>query len=185
MLPLKIESTEFYDEATGEFHYVKPCTLQLEHSLISISKWEAKWHKPFIPNGNHDTRTTEEIFDYIKCMTLNSNVPDEVYKALKANDIKKIKEYINDPMTASTVSKRGGSRGVIGRKYVTSELIYYWMVQFNIPFECEKWHLNRLMMLIKICDAENSDKKKMNPKEIARSNAALNAARRAKMHSKG
>lgn len=184
MLPLKIESAEFYDEATNEFHYVKPCTLQLEHSLISISKWEAKWHKPFIPNGKLDNRTTEEMLDYIRCMTLNSNVPEEVYKALKPDDIKKIVAYITDPMTASTVSKRGGPRGV-GTKFITSELVYYWMVAFNVPFECEKWHFNRLMMLLKICDAENGDKKKMNPKDVARNNAALNAARRAKMHSKG
>lgn len=184
MLAIKIDETEIFDETTNEFHYIKACTLNLEHSLISVSKWESKWKKSFIPNGKLDKRTDEEMLDYVRCMTLNQNVDPNVYKCLKKSDLKTIADYINDPMTASKVTSRGGSRG--RGKMITSELIYCWMAMYQLPFEvCEKWHLNRLLMLIKICNVENSEPKKMSTRDVIRQNAAINAARRAQLHSKG
>lgn len=183
MIKIEVPEKEFFNEATQEFYNIKGCTLQLEHSLISISKWESKWHKPFVTGKYDEPKTSEEILDYIRCMTLNSNIPPEVYYCLTEADVKAICDYINDPMTASTVSNIGGSHG--RGEVVTSELVYYWMVAYQIPFECEKWHFNRLLMLIRICNAKNRDPKKMSNREIYKRNSALNAARRAKLHSKG
>lgn len=154
--------------------------MNLEHSLVSISKWESKWKKPFI---SKDKKTMEESIDYVRCMTVNPNVDPLIYENLTPSVFKKIEEYIDDPMTATWISSnepKGYSRQII-----TSELIYYWMVAYQIPFECQKWHLNRLLMLIQVCDEKNKPPKKMNRNQILSRNAALNAARRAKMHSKG
>lgn len=184
MLKIDVEGREIFNEATNEFITIKPQTLLLEHSLISISKWEAKWHKPFIPltKKEESERTVEQLLDYVRCMTLSSNVSPEVYYCLSDKNIQEILSYINDPMTASNVTDLGGKRG--GER-VTSELVYYWMVAYGIPFECEKWHFNRLLMLVKICNAKNRDPKKMSKRDIMKRNASLNAARRAKLHSKG
>lgn len=183
MLKIEIEASEIYNEATNEFIYIKPQTLQLEHSLISISKWEAKWHKPFIPRGKLDDKTDEELIDYVKCMTLGNPPSPEVYLGLSKKNFDDITEYINDPMTASTVSSTGGSRG--RSEIITSELIYYWMVAYQVPFECEKWHLNRLLMLLRICGAKNQPPKKMSRGAIISRNKQLNAMRRAQLNSKG
>lgn len=155
MLPVHVPATEFFDERTEEFIEVKACTLQLEHSLISISKWEAKWRKPFL---SKDEKTEEETLDYIRCMTITQNVDPMVYKALPNSEIQRIKDYMNAPMTATWFKedKRPPSRRV-----VTSELVYYWMIAQNIPFECEKWHFNRLMTLIRICGEKSAPQKKM------------------------
>lgn len=184
MLILKVEEQEheYYDEQIGEFITLacKACTLKLEHSLVSISKWESKWKKPFLSN---DKKTPEEFMDYIKCMTINQDVPDDVYLLLGRDNLKKIEEYILDPATATTVSDRRKSQG--GRSEIpTSELIYYWMVTNGIPFECEKWRLNRLITLIKICNAKGNPQQ-MSRQEIYQMNAALNNSRRAAMGSKG
>lgn len=155
MLPVYVPAAEFFDERTEEFIEVKACTLQLEHSLISISKWEAKWRKPFLGT---DEKTEEETLDYIRCMTITQNVDPMVYKAMPNSEIQRIKEYINAPMTATWFKddKRPPSR-----KVITSELVYYWMIAQNIPFECEKWHFNRLMTLIRICGEKSAPQKKM------------------------
>lgn len=180
MLTLKIPRREFFNEADGEFIYIKETTLQLEHSLISIAKWESKWEKAFLVE--RPQKTIEEFEDYVKCMTINQNVDPLVYKALTTEEWTKISDYINSKQSAAWFSeqKRGRSN-----ETPTADLIYYWMVALNIPFECQKWHLNRLLTLIRVCSIKNTPPKKMSKNEILRRNAALNKARRAKYGSKG
>lgn len=180
MLRLTIPAVEKWDEAKQEFIYTKEQTLELEHSLVSLSKWESKWCKPFLSNTE---KTYEETMDYIKCMTLTKNVSQEVYTCLTNSNIDEVKEYISDPMTATYFSE--GKNGKGGREIVTAELIYYWMISLNIPFECQKWHLNRLIALIKVCDIKNQPPKKRSRREIMSRNAALNAARRKQLNTKG
>lgn len=182
MLKLVIPDIEQWDEINETFIYIKGQTIQLEHSLVSVSKWESKWHKPFL--GKDDNRTLEQTLDYIKCMTITQNVRDEVYNYLSSENIEQINEYIDNPMTATWFSETEEKKAH-SREVVTSELIYYWMVALQIPFECQRWHLNRLLTLIKVCNIKNEPPKKMSKKDIMRSNASLNAARRAKYHSKG
>lgn len=181
MLRIVIPGVDAWDEINEEFVTTQDTVLVLEHSLISISKWEAKWHKPFL---GKDQKTPEQITDYIKCMTITPNVKDEVYNFLTKENIDDVLAYINDPMTATTITDRCGARRA-SREIVTSELIYYWMVALEIPFECQKWHINRLMMLIQICEVKNQPDKKMSRKSTMQQNAALNAARRQKAHSRG
>ncbi len=180
MLPIKIPDKELYIEEQNEFITIKGCTLQLEHSLASISKWEAKWEKPFLSTDN---KTTEQLIDYVRCMTITENVDPNVYYILTPSQFSEINEYINAKMSATWFSK--DSKGPSSRKIITSEVIYYWMVAFNIPFECENWHLNRLITLIRICGEENKPKKKLSKKEILSRNKSLNAARRAALNTKG
>lgn len=179
MLRVTIDPVEQWDELNNEFVTFEGRTLTLEHSLVSLSKWESKWNKPFLTK---DEKTLEETLDYIRCMTLDKNVDESVYSFLSEQNIKEINEYIAAPMTATTFynNKKGGSREI-----VTSEVIYYWMISLNIPFECQKWHLNRLITLIKVCEIKSSPAKKMSRSEIMSRNAALNEARRKKFNSAG
>ena len=178
MLQITIPAVELWDENKEEFVTAsKEQTLQLEHSLVSLSKWESKWCKPFL--------SLEETIDYIKCMTITQNVKQEVYDRLTSSNslIEKINKYIEAPMTATTFynnNQRGGSR-----EQVTAELIYYWMISLNIPMECQKWHLNKLLTLIRVCNVKNTPPKKMSRKDVINRYASLNAARRNKMNSKG
>lgn len=174
-------SPEGWDEAKQEFVEPTVQTLQLEHSLVSLSKWESKWKKAFYSTNSNITN--EEMLDYIKCMTLTKNVGMDVYNHLTPDNIKEIRDYINDSMTATTFSKEGN--GSKNREVITSELIYYWMIASNIPFECQKWHLNRLITLIRVCSVKNNPPKKRSRREIMSRNAALNASRRQQMNSKG
>lgn len=180
MLEIVIPGAEQWDEVKQEFISTKEQTLKLEHSLVSLSKWESKWCQPFLSKKD---KTVEQTIDYIKCMTLTQNVDPNVYNLLTKDNILKINEYISAPMTATTFHQenRGGGNGEI----ITSELIYYWMVSLNIPFECQKWHLNRLFTLIKVCSIKNQPPKKMSKKDILSRNASLNAARRKQLNSKG
>lgn len=184
MLQIIVPATEYelFDENTYEFINVKTKeqVLQLEHSLISLSKWESKWCKPFLTK---EQKTKEETLDYVRCMTLNSVSPD-VYKHLTKENLEDIEKYINAPMTATTVND-GESKSKVGGEQVTSELVYYWMVALNIPFECQKWHLNRLIMLIRVCNVKNKPPRKMSKREIMSRNAALNAKRRQKHNTRG
>ena len=184
MLQIIVPATEYelFDENTYEFINVKTKeqVLQLEHSLISLSKWESKWCKPFLTK---EQKTKEETLDYIRYMTLNS-VSSDVYKHLTKENLEDIEKYINAPMTATTVND-GESGSKVGGEQVTSELVYYWMVALNIPFECQKWHLNRLIMLIRVCNVKNKPPKKMSKREIMSRNAALNAKRRQKHNTRG
>ena len=180
MLNITIPKKELYDEKNEEFVYLPEKTLCLEHSLVSVSKWESKWKKPFL---SKEQKTTEETIDYIKCMTITQNVDDMFYNCLTADNIKAINSYIDDSMTATTfydVRKNTGRQ-----ENITSELIYFWMISLNIPMECQKWHLNRLLTLIKICNIKNDSGKKMSRGEINSRNAALNAARRKKLNTRG
>lgn len=180
MLTITIPETELWDETREEYIYTKRQTLQLEHSLVSISKWEGKWCKPFLSSND---KTLEETIDYIKCMTVTPNVKPEIYRCLSGENIEEINKYIAAPMTATWFSEDKTARP--SREVITSEIIYYWMVALNIPFECQKWHLNRLLTLIKVCDRKNQPPKKMGKNAIMSRNAALNAARRKKTGSKG
>ena len=181
MLQIRVPGKESWNEKTEEFVYGPDTIISLEHSLISISKWESKWHKPFLSNKKP---SNDELFDYIKCMTITPNIDEEVYSRLTSENVDKILKYINDPMTATTITERGTGRHR-SSEIVTSELIYYWMVAMQIPFECQKWHINRLMMLIRICGIKNQPDKKMSKRSTMQQNAALNAARRQKLHSRG
>lgn len=180
MLTITIPTTEMWDEKNEKFIDIKECRLQLEHSLVSLSKWESKWCKPFLFTND---KTAEEIMDYVRCMTLTTNVSPEVYYGLTSENIKAINAYIEAPMTATHFGSEQNGSGK--REIVTSELIYYWMIALNIPFECQKWHLNRLLTLIRICNIKNQPAKKMSRKEIMSRNAALNAARRKQLGTKG
>lgn len=180
MLQIVVPAGESYDSENNLFYSSKETKLTLEHSLVSISKWEAKWHKPFLTN---EKKNHEESVDYIRCMTLTQNVDPNVYKNLPAWVFKEVSEYIEAPMTATTFSKVPGQAP--SREIITSEIIYYWMIALNIPFECQKWHLARLLTLIKVCDIKNQPKKKMSKSEIMARNRQLNAARRSSMNSRG
>lgn len=180
MLYITIPAIELYDEEKEEFVNRKAQTLQLEHSLVSLSKWESKWCKAFLSKNN---KTDEEILDYIKCMTLTQNVDPEVYKYLSPDNIKQINDYIGAPMTATCFSE--DINGKTSREIVTAELVYYWMIALNIPFECQKWHLNRLLTLIKVCNIKNTPPKKRSKRDIMSRNAALNAARRQQLNTRG
>ena len=181
MLILKVPASEQWDENNQCFIYGDDYTLQLEHSLISLSKWEAKWKKPFISKGN---LSNEEILDYIKCMTITQNVPEDVYLRLTLDNYTEVRKYIEDPMTATWFNKKE-KKGKINNEQITAELIYYWMIALQIPFECQKWHLNRLITLIRVCNIKNTPPKKMSRIEIARRNAELNAKRKAELNTKG
>lgn len=179
MLQITVPGLELFDEERMEFIETKAVTLQLEHSLVSISKWESKWHKPFL---GREPKTQEESLDYIRCMTINQNVDPMVYRSISADILKRVNAYIDDPMTATTF---GGKDEKKSREIVTSELLYYYMTALNIPFECQKWHLNRLLTLIRICSIKNQPSKKMSKKDIMSRNRSLNAARRARSGSRG
>lgn len=174
MLKITIPGQEFWDDEAQQFTYDKDVVLTLEHSLVSLSKWESKYHKPFLGKEN---QTNEEIIDYIRFMTLTQNVDPKVYDRIDNRIIKEIATYIQDPMTATWFSNARKPTGN-SRRVTTAEIIYYQMIAFNIPFECQKWHLNRLLTLIRVCDEESQPKKKMSARESAMQQAEINKARR-------
>lgn len=177
MLKITIPAQELYDEKENKIIKAsKETTIQLEHSLVSISKWESKWQKPFLSSDEDYQKTHDETIDYIKCMTITQNVDPNVYNYLTVQNIKEVQDYIASPMSATTIKSL--TTGMTKKQIITSELIYYWMVANGIPFDCEKWHLNRLIKLIQICSEKNKDPKKMSQNEILNRNAKLNAARR-------
>ena len=180
MLQVIIPAGELYNDEIGEFVETKEQVLQLEHSLVSLSKWESKWKKPFLGKTK---RTNEESIDYIRCMTITQNVSPLVYLVITNKTIEEVSKYVTDSMTATTFSKLEEKR--IFRETVTAEIIYYWMIALNIPFECQKWHLNRLLTLINVCNLKNQPKKKMTPKQLMSRNRALNEARRLQSGSSG
>lgn len=179
MLKITIPEREYYDEVKNEFVYTKEQHLQLEHSLVSLSKWESKWHKPFL---SPDDKSSEEVIDYVKCMTITQNVKPEVYNYLTKGNLEDINNYIDNPMTATTFNSERKSSS---REIITSEIIYYWMITLNIPFECQKWHLNRLLTLIKVCNIKSNPPKKMGRQELLNRNRALNEARKKQYNTRG
>lgn len=180
-MPIKIHipAQELFDEEKSEFIQIKDTTLVLEHSLISVSKWESKWKKPFL---DRKPKTIEEQIDYVRCMTMSSNVDPNTYYLLSKDDIDRINAYIDDPMTATWFSK---SNSKPSHEIVTAEVIYFLMISYNVPVEFEKWHLNRLLTLLKVCELKNTPSKKMSKREIMNRNRALNARRRHALHSRG
>jgi hypothetical protein len=182
MLSITIPKQELWDEETEEFIHIPETKLQLEHSLISLKKWESKWHKPFLEKKD---KTEEELLDYIRCMTLTQNVNQEIYKYIPQSTFKEILDYIEDPMTATWFSKNENSSKGKKKETITAEVIYYWMITLQIPVQFEKWHLNQLMTLIRVVNAKNTQPKKMSAREQLARNARLNKERRAKYHSKG
>lgn len=184
MLQITIPAAEYYDDDKGEFINIPSQTLMLEHSLLSISKWEAKWKKPFLVEN--PPKTEEETMDYIRCMTINHRSIDaRCYMGITSAQLTEIMNYINDPMTATTFSNHRQSQNGRKKQVITSELLYYDMTACNIPFECEKWHLNRLLTLINICAIKNQPPKKMKKSDISKRNRALNAKRRAAYNTSG
>lgn len=182
MLDITIPSTEYFDDRNNCFIQTREQKLRLEHSLVSLSKWESKWHKPFL-SINTEKRTWEETVDYVRCMTITQNVNPDIYYALTDDNIKEIEDYISDPMSATWFNNKNNGRP--SREVVTAEIIYYWMIELDIPFECEKWHLNKLMTLIRVCNEKHSGGKKMSKKDIYRQNRALNSARKKKYNTRG
>lgn len=180
MLHITIPEMELWDEAANQFVNRKAVTLQLEHSLVSISKWESKWNKAFLGKAE---KTDEEVLDYVKCMTITQNVDPDTYNYLTRSNFEEIDAYISAPMTATTFAEE--KNGKNSREIVTSEIIYHWMIALNIPVEFQKWHLNRLLTLIKVCNIKNQPAKKRSKREAASQYASLNAARRKQLNSKG
>lgn len=180
MLRITVPAYELWDEANGEFVYGKEQVLTLEHSLVSLSKWESRWRKPFL---SQDIKTREETVDYIRCMTLTQNVDPIVYDGITDGIIREVNRYIEEPMTATWFSDESANKR--SSSEVTAEIIYYSMIALNIPMECQKWHLNRLLTLIKVCNIKNSKPKKMSTKEIMDRNTALNEKRLKELNTRG
>jgi len=180
MLTITVPPAEFYDEISASFVTSREETLTLEHSLVSVSKWESKWCKPFLWKTE---KTVMEITDYIRCMTVSQNHSPDIYLRMPGEIIKQITEYINAPMTATWFNEADKTRP--GRDVVTSEVIYYWMFSLNIPMECQKWHLNRLLTLIKVCNIKSAPPKKMGRGARMSQQRALNEARRRQFNTRG
>lgn len=181
MLNITVGPSECWNEKTNEFVTVPEYHLTLEHSLVSVSKWESIWHKPFL---NNTKMSRKEFISYVKCMTITQNVPDAAYSILDYKTIETINKYMDNPMTATRI-RENPTAGKGKKQIITSEVIYYWMVAAQIPFSpAEKWHLNRLLTLIRVCNEKNNPQKQ-STKDIYKQNAELNAARRAARHSKG
>lgn len=180
MLTIIIEEDEVFDEEANTFETVAGVVLNLEHSLISLSKWESKYEKPFLSGGK---KTTGEILGYLQMMILDPDIsPNVIYRCSSA-DIEKIQEYIDSSQSATTFGEMPNRRG--RAEVITSELVYYWMTAFQIPFECQHWHLNRLFSLIRICNLKNAPEKKLSRNEIAQRNRELNAKRREELNTSG
>ena len=189
MLTITIPASEGYDEVNNEFINTKQTTLQLEHSLLSLHKWEQKWHIPFLASND---KTQEQTVDYIRCMTITPNVDPFVYRVMPKSAVMEITKYIENPMTATWFSDdKNKQKKLIGAQknsseIVTAEIIYYWMIALNIPVEYRKWHLNSLLTLIRVVSLKNAPKdSKVGSADWARQRSALNAQRRAKYHTRG
>jgi len=180
MLKLTVPGVEHFDEATEEFVDVGEVVLELEHSLVSLSKWESIYEKPFLGNTE---KSTEEILGYIRAMLLTPEVPEEVFSRLSEANFHEINAYIDAKMTATWFHEAPGAPQT--REVVTAELVYYWMVTFSIDWEAQYWHLNRLFTLIRVCNIKNAKPKKMSRAEVAARNRELNAQRKAQLGTKG
>lgn len=180
MLSLTIPSIQLWDEKDNVFRTSPEYKIQLEHSLVSLSKWESKWKKPFLTTSD---KTTEETIDYIRCMTITQNVDPMLYSFIRKKELDAVSAYIDDPMTATTFSQ--SKKKASNKEVFTAEVIYYWLVTFQINWDAQKWHLNRLITLINVCSIKNQPKNKMGRKEAAQSQREMNAARKAKLNTSG
>jgi len=179
VLTIVVPGDEWFDPEKDEFITVDDVTLELEHSLVSLSKWESKYQKPFL---DKKPKTNEETLWYIRAMTLTPNVSPKVYGRIKSDLIEVIDGYINNKMTATTINDKNAK---VSNEVVTAEIIYHWMISYNIPFECQNWHLNRLITLIRICNIKNASPKKMSRQQAAARQRELNAQRRAQYGTRG
>lgn len=180
MLEIEIPSSEYFDDSNQIFVNVEPTILHLEHSLLSVSKWEEKWEVPFLSNKE---MTFKQSIDYVQCMSLDDKVPSIVYRSLTAENFSQIEAYMNKKATATWFND--AKKAPRSREIITSEIIYYWMITLGIPKEFETWHLNRLLTLIKVCNIKNSPPKKMTKSEIMQRNKAINAARKKRLGTSG
>jgi hypothetical protein len=180
MLTIVVPGPEMYDEKATEFVTEGDFTLELEHSLVSLSKWESNNEVPFLGKTE---KTSEQVLDYIRCMTLTPKVPEEIFSRLSKENLDAINEYLDAKMTATWFNEPPGAPQ--SREVITSELIYYWMVTFDIPFECQHWHLNRLFTLIRVCNIKSAKPRKMSRAEIGARNRELNARRKAQLGTTG
>lgn len=179
MLEITITEPEQYDEENERFIQSKSHVIKLEHSLVSLAKWESKWRKPFL---SKQEKTYAETMDYIRCMTITQNVDPIIYNYIDKQGFAEINKYIEEPMTATTFAEE---KSKSNKEVVTAELIYYWMIAMNIPIDFQKWHLNRLLTLIKVCSIKNAPPKKMSKSDAMAKHASINQARRNKYKSKG
>lgn len=182
MLQITVPLAEGFDEETNEFVDVESVVLQLEHSLVSLSKWESKHEKPFL---GYDKKTSEQTLDYIKMMVLTENVPETVFNHLSEDNIKQINAYIASKQTATWFSEAKKDDPAKQQEIITAEIIYYWMVALGIDFEAQYWHLNRLLTLVRVCNIKNAPKEKMTKADRLAQQRALNEQRRAQYHTKG
>ena len=178
MLKLDLVGEELFNEDTWEYISVEPVTVRLEHSLLAISRWESKYHKPFMSTPE---KTLDELAYYVRCMTLTDDLLDDeiAMRIVSSQDtLRQVKIYLDDPATATVVKADPGAKK--SSKFVTSELIYYWMAAHRIPFTTDRWNINRLLKLIEVCNAESQPSKKMSYEDKMRNHKSINAARRAK-----
>ena len=183
MISITVPKGEVFDSENNIFWRVtKDTTIQLEHSLISLQKWEARWQIPFLTSND---KTLEQTIDYIRCMCLTPNVKEDVFYCIPRSEMNRISDYIKNPMTATTISGRGPKKSPGKRKIITAEVIYYRMITLNIPSEYKKWHLNQLLMLIQVINAENAPKTKRKKHEIMEEYRAINEANKKKYNTKG
>jgi hypothetical protein len=180
MLTITVGATDVYDESDEKFSTHGGIELQLEHSLVSLSKWESEFEKPFLGKSG---KTTEETLAYIRYMVLTPNPPEDFLQSLSKENMEEINRYIDRKMTATWFSDQPGEPK--SREVITAELVYYWMTVFNIPFACETWHINRLFTLIRICNVKQAKPQKMSRGETARRNRELNAQRRSQLGTRG
>lgn len=178
MLKLVIPKLEWWDDEKDEFVYSDEQELHLEHSLVSLSKWESKWEKPFLEEKD---KTSEMVMDYVRFMTLNE-VSEDAYSRLGEREVEQITDYINAKMTATWFSEEKKRHKP---EIITAEIVYYWMITLNIPVEFQHWHFNRLLTLVKVCQQKSQPDKKMSRREVADRNRRLNEARKAKYNTPG